>query len=201
MKLHKYKNNEEYLNTQVNGNKNKISYTWVDKETIEMICDYIIENIPQAQFGICHGTRRGNEQKWFKEILNINVIGTEISPTANEFPDTIQWDFHKIKDEWINNVDFIYSNSFDHSYDPELCLSQWMKCIKTTGICFIEWTKKHDEIGFNKLDCFAASKDEYIEIINKKYNIKDMLHRKTERHGDHYIFVITHKEDIHENIY
>jgi hypothetical protein len=46
-------------------------------------------------------------------------MGTEISDTAGQFPYTIQWDFHKTKAEWIDATDFIYSNCFDHSYDPQ----------------------------------------------------------------------------------
>jgi len=47
-------------------------------------------------------------KKNFKELLNIPVIGTEISHTAEQFPDTIQWDFHNIKEEWINNTSFFH---------------------------------------------------------------------------------------------
>ena len=76
---------------------------------INEISDYIKNNMKNISFGICHGTRNGKEQKFFKRNLNINVIGTEISSTATQFPDTIQWDFHRVKDEWVNNVDFIFS--------------------------------------------------------------------------------------------
>ena len=36
------------------------------------------------------------------------MIDTEISETAEQFPNTIQWDFHKVKPEWLSSVDFIY---------------------------------------------------------------------------------------------
>ncbi|MBK6621188.1 MAG: hypothetical protein IPG32_10020 [Saprospirales bacterium] len=51
--------------------------------------------------------------------MNCEVIGTEISDSASKFSHTIEWDFHEVKPEWIGRADFIYSNSFDHSYDPE----------------------------------------------------------------------------------
>ena len=36
---------------------------------------------------------------------------------------------------------FIYSNSLDHSYDPEKALDSWMSCLNEKGLCFIEWNK------------------------------------------------------------
>jgi len=134
---------EKYKHVQIEANKKKINNVWVQKENIEMLSKYILENIEKPTFGICHGTRRGMEQKWFKEYINCNVIGTEISDTATQFEDTIQWDFHDIKDEWIKNVDFIYSNSFDHTYNPEKCLTTWISCLKKNGICILEHTDDH----------------------------------------------------------
>ena len=99
--------------------------------------------INNIKFGLCHGTRRGTEQMYFTDLLNkaggqVDVIGTEISDTAVDFPNTIQWDFHHIKDEWIDNISFIFSNSLDHSYHPILCLSQWMKCLQPGGIIYLQ---------------------------------------------------------------
>ena len=127
---------------------------WVVKENIAFLADYIIKHIGSVAFGLCHGTRRGKEQEWFREYLNCDVIGTEISATAEQFPNTIQWDFHEIKPEWIDAIDFIYSNSFDHSYDPQKCLKAWMSCIKRGGYCIIEHTSGHEKA--TELDPFGA---------------------------------------------
>ena len=67
-------------------------------------------------------------------------MGTEISDNANEYDNTIEWDFHNVKKEWIASVDFIYSNALDHSYDPNKCLNAWMSCIREDGLCIIEHT-------------------------------------------------------------
>ncbi len=110
---------EEYKRTQVKGNKRKIHIVAVSEKNVVFLSNYIRNNIDTVNFGICHGTRRGKEQEWFRKNLGCEVIDTEISDTAEQFPHTIQWDFHKTKAEWIDSVDFIYSNSLDHSYDPE----------------------------------------------------------------------------------
>jgi hypothetical protein len=146
----------KYKEIQTAGNKKKIENTWVIEGNIRYLSDIIKKRNLSPQFGLCHGTRRGLEQQWFEKYLKCKVIGTEISDTANDFPNTIQWDFHEIKDEWVGNVDFIYSNSLDHSYDPEKCLSKWMKCLSPKGLCIIEHSDYHGVKKANNLDPFGA---------------------------------------------
>jgi len=147
---------EKYRQIQESGNKHKIDRVWVIEENIAFLSAYIKSVVDAPQFGICHGTRRGKEQEWFRKYLGCNVIGTEISPTAENFPNTIRWDFHDVKPEWVNAVDFIYSNSFDHSYDPEKCLNTWMSCVRKGGVCILEHSSLHEPQGANKLDPFGA---------------------------------------------
>lgn len=147
---------ERYRKTQSEGNKQKIGRVWVQQESIDFLSRYIKDHLGAPKFGICHGTRRGLEQAWFAERLNCKVIGTEISDTATQFANTIQWDFHEVKPEWVGVVDFIYSNSFDHSYDPEKCLNAWMSCIKPGGFCIIEHSSDHGDAGATELDPFGA---------------------------------------------
>ncbi|MDH3614645.1 MAG: class I SAM-dependent methyltransferase [Gammaproteobacteria bacterium] len=147
---------EKYRKIQEEGNKRKISQVWAIEENIAFLADYIKTRIESPKFGICHGTRRGKEQSWFSAALGCDVIGTEISDTAEDFPNTIQWDFHEAKPEWLDSVDFIYSNSFDHSYDPEKCLNVWMSCLKKNGLCIIEHSSLHEPQGANELDPFGA---------------------------------------------
>ncbi len=145
---------EKYRNIQIEGNKRKINNIWVLENNIKFLSDYIKKTVGSVDFGLCHGTRRGKEQEWFAKYLKCDVLGTEISETATQFPNTIQWDFHDVKPEWIGSVDFIYSNSFDHSYNPEQCLKSWMRCIKPGGVCILEHTSGHTNA--TKLDPFGA---------------------------------------------
>lgn len=134
-----------YRTIQMEANKKKIQNVWVQRENIEFLAQYILDRGLKPTIGLCHGTRRGLEQKWFRESLNCEVIGTEISDTATQFESTIQWDFHEVKEEWISSIDFIYSNSLDHSYDPRLCLHQWTKCLKPGGVLLVEHTEGHEK--------------------------------------------------------
>ncbi|MDQ3534597.1 MAG: class I SAM-dependent methyltransferase [Bacteroidota bacterium] len=147
---------DKYKEIQTLGNKLKIENVWVLEENIMFLANYIKSKQEFTSFGICHGTRRGKEQEWFNKYLNCNVIGTEISDNANDYPNTIQWDFHEIKEEWISNVDFIYSNSFDHSFNPERCINNWIKCLKPNGLCILEHSDYHGVKGVDDLDPFGA---------------------------------------------
>jgi hypothetical protein len=99
-------------------------------------------------------------------LLAVEVIGTDIAPTATEFPNVIQWDFHDVKPEWIRKVDFIYSNSWDHSYDPERLFKTWMDCLSPRGRLFIAWTPAHSAPA-DDADCFSASLEELKSMLSR----------------------------------
>lgn len=155
-KLHEYDSPAAYWAAQIAGNEKKRDLVWVHQQNVEFLAQYILRNSRRRpRFGLCHGTRRGKEQAWFREALDCKVIGTEIAESAEEFPHTIQWDFHNVKTEWLGRADFIYSNSFDHTHDPELCINAWMSCIRPGGVCIIEHTSRHEES--REMDPFGAS--------------------------------------------
>jgi len=207
MEIYKFKNYEEYKNIQIRGYNAKVNtHSWVDTNSIGGLVDYIFNYNPKVSFGLCHGTRKGMEQQAFIDYFKVvnkkvKVIGTEIAQDASKkFSNTIEWDFHNVKEEWINNVDFIYSNSFDHSYDPKKCLDAWMSCLNNNGLCIIEWTTD-DENSSRPMDPFAASLEEYKELISSKYEILDILENNPKESkgnttftGLRYFFIIKNKE-------
>jgi hypothetical protein len=170
---------ERYRSIQEQGNKTKIDQVWVIEENIAFLADYLRRHLSNIRFGICHGTRRGKEQEWFRKYLQCEVIGTELSETATNFPHTIHWDFHNTKPEWIGKVDFIYSNSFDHSYDPENCLNAWMSCVRKGGFCIIEHTSNHTPKAADELDPFGADIVQMPYLITKwgqgNYGVRQLL--------------------------
>ncbi len=175
MKLLKFATYEQYVETQTETNKKKLPFVWVSNHELKTIAHYIREHVPGASFGLCHGVRNGYEVRRFESLLGCKVIGTEISETAAGVDNVIQWDFHDVKDEWVGNVDFIYSNSWDHSYDPDAMLSAWMKCIKPGGRCFLEWTQWHSDRGVGGADCFGASENEMRDWINGNFEVEAVL--------------------------
>jgi hypothetical protein len=180
MKYIKSKSYDAYVKAQTERNKEKINAVWIQDTEIKEIVNYIKDHKFEFHKGVCHGVRNGYEVKQFRALLNCDIIGTEISDTASQFENVIQWDFHNIKDEWIDNIDFIYSNSYDHSYDFEKCLDSWMKCLTSVGRCFLEHSNGHLEPS-SGADCFGISKKELIELIEKKYKIEAEIKIKSDR--------------------
>tara|TARA_Y100000590_G_C15704191_1_gene1007950 strand:+ start:582 stop:1202 length:621 start_codon:yes stop_codon:yes gene_type:complete len=168
MKQHKYNSYEEYVLYQIEAGTRKMNDQNTTEDEMVFVSGIIKDLIPNAKFGLCHGTRGGLEQLILIRELDIEVLGTEISPkAADKFPHTIEWDFNKVKDEWINSVDFIYSNSFDHVFDPKEGLKTWMSCIKPSGFCILHWDKQHSDkyTRPKESDPFGASLEEYKKLI------------------------------------
>jgi hypothetical protein len=192
MKLYKHKNYKEYYDAQVKKNVNKIDLVWVKRSELALLAKHIKKHVPNAEFGICHGVRNAEEVKVLRRLLGIEIVGTEISHTADQFPHTIKWDFHDVKDEWVDGVDFIYSNSFDHSYKPKECLDQWMRCVKKNGVCYIHWNSENvDPDKAGPADCFMATLKEYRQMFNEKYKVIDEFYSK---HYSRTIFAIKHRK-------
>lgn len=162
--LHRYEDEsgtfdyESYRRVQDEGNRAKIDKVFVKEENIAFLADYLKRRLGRVDFGLCHGTRRGAEQAWFRQYLGegAEVLGTEIADSATDFPHTVQWDFHDVKDAWMGAADFVYSNAFDHSYDPEKALNAWVRSLKPGGMCLIEHTKAHRPDKTNRRDPFGA---------------------------------------------
>ena len=67
------------------------------------------------------------------EYAGFDVIGTEISDTAGQFANTVQWDFHDVNGEWVSRFDFVYSNSLDHAWNPKFALQTWLNQLNPKG--------------------------------------------------------------------
>ena len=134
-----------YKQIQTLGNKGKLANVFAREEDIRFICRKLEEIVPSIDFVLCHGTRNGAEQKFFLSSLSkpATVLGTEISDNAARFPMTIEWDFHEVKPEWLGAVDVVYSNSWDHSYDPRKLFSAWLSSLRRRGVMVLEWSKQH----------------------------------------------------------
>lgn len=189
MNVHKYLDYDEYKEVQLRGCRKTIDWQWVKEDEIQEISDILLSKLGKVDFGICHGTRQGYEQKWFSQFLNAEVLGTDITPEASNFPNTIEWDFHEVKEEWRGAADFIYSNSFDHSYAPEMCLVGWMGCLKPTGYCILHWSEGH--LDSTTRDPFGATLEEYKEMIESLgYIIDDVTIIKPETKREGYLLWI-----------
>lgn len=170
MKLHKYKNYAEYVKSQQKANAKKSSNVWAVEENIKFLCEYLDRKIKPSH-GICHGTRGGHEQKWFNFYMpTCAVIGTEIGDATA--PNTVKWDFNLIKLMWEHRFNFVYSNSFDHAYDPKKTLNIWGNQLKIGGLIILEYDRRQEHTGeisqsVNKVDPVSITLDELIDSVPK----------------------------------
>ena len=158
-----------YREIQQAGNIEKLDAVFASQENIAYLARFAEQRLGQVGFVLCHGTRNGAEQRWFKEALSGSpkVIGTEISDTATQFPDTVQWDFHELNPEWEGKADVIYSNSWDHSIDPDRMFTSWMKSLSPRSVMMIEHTIFHLGTHADALDPFGATRDGIIALLNR----------------------------------
>jgi hypothetical protein len=146
-----------YRREQERGNRAKIAQVWTSEDNLQFISRWLKERGLVPQLIICHGTRNGFEQRVFSSFFNCEVIGTEISPTAAQFPMTVQGDFHDPQPQWERRADIVYSNSLDHAYDPAKALRSWAATVKDGGVIVLEKASDSDPRGASDLDPFAIT--------------------------------------------
>ncbi len=167
MKLHKYRDYQEYITAQRDGFKKKRDKVWASEENIKVLAEYLAPFKPAS--GICHGVRGGYEVEWFHKYLKIDkLIGSELG--GSTAPWVFHWDFNKPCPGWEKSADFIYSNSFDHAYDPAATLKVWADQLKPGGLLILEWSKKHEHTGAvgkknNAMDPVSMTFRELVESI------------------------------------
>ena len=171
MKVYKYKNYKEYADSQVAAYNRKFKNVWAVEENIKFLSEYLnkfFQSKPLA--GLCHGVRQGLEMEWFEKYLQpfSNVSGTDIGGSCAD--NIFKWDFNELNIEWLNKFDFIYSNSFDHAFNPESTLQVWSGQCKRGGMILLEYDKRQEHTGEiskgpNKTDPVSITIDELIEKI------------------------------------
>jgi hypothetical protein len=147
---------DRYRELQIFHNRRKLNQVWADAETLSFIAGWLKEHRARPEVGICHGSRNGFEQRELARLLDCEVIGTDISNTASQFPNTSQWDFHEPKPEWVGRFSFVYTNSFDHAFDPQRALTTWCDQLADHGVVFIEHTMAHSPKEASEMDPFGA---------------------------------------------
>lgn len=165
MEIYEYKNYEDYLEHQRKWNAKKFGkIVYVQKNTIDEIVAAHGKN--NAKTILCHGTRSGHEQRYFKHRYpEAEVIGTEIGPSANEAPMTVEWDFNKQKPEWVDKFDIVYSNSFDHSITPVECLRTWKDQLSEKGKLYLEYAESRSNVS--ESDPLGATNKEVLGFIEE----------------------------------
>ena len=72
----------------------------------------------------------------------------------------------------FSRIDFIYSNSFDHAYNPEKTFNVWADQLKLGGVIILEYDRRQEHTGeisrgVNKTDPVSLKFDELIKLVPK----------------------------------
>lgn len=195
--LHKYSSYEEYVQVQIHWNKVKINRVWADEATLIRVKDILVEEfgVNNKIKGICHGVRNGYEQNFLRCLSdNIEVIGTDISETAKNFDNSIQWDFHNANDAWLGNQDFIYTNSLDQSWQPHVAVQTWLSQLKPNGLLIIEHSEVHGPTYASEMDPFGVRPIAMPYVLTmwfgSQISISHSVAKKSNMSRDSWLFVI-----------
>ena len=168
------RNFEFYKSVQIEANKRKLDnnkgVNW-DRHLLPIVEDIVrFTDIGLSKSiikGACLGARNGSEVYSFKKLLNNNfkklgkkidssIIGTDISPSAEDFENMIVHDFHDRLPLKFGRMDFIYTNSLDQANDPKKALNSWIESISKEGHIYIEYSRGHGKRTFSVLDPFSC---------------------------------------------
>jgi hypothetical protein len=171
---------EKYRQVQEFHNRRKLRHVWADENTLAVVADYVRTKVGAPVRGLCHGTRNGFEQRVLSEMIGCPVLGTDISPTASNFPNSVQWDFHDPNPDWIGQFSFVYTNSLDQAFDPRRALNTWVdQLVPERGLVFIEHTMSHAASGAGEMDPFGAHPMVmpylFFEWGRGKYHLQDIV--------------------------
>ncbi len=165
LKIYKYQTYEDYVDSQKKANRKKASRVWAREKYIRRIAGMLTLHSPKK--GICHGVRTGAEVDWFTKYLpDCDVAGTDIGYSQN--PKVACWDFNKGNINWHKRLDFVYSNSFDHAYDPHTTVALWVSQLKPGGILVLEYDKRQQHRkGPNAMDPVSMSIEEMAALLKE----------------------------------
>jgi len=157
---------DEYLKLQRSTTDAKHRRQWIDNTSIHWIAQRIKDRIPFPQSGICHGVRSGTEQLWFMEHLpGSRVIGTDVAHWSDNTPYQVMWDMHDMRPDWNEAFDFVYTNSWDHSYDLDKALNAWIRSLSVGGVLVL--THSSDHVHPSVTDPTGRTLSQLIESVNR----------------------------------
>lgn len=192
-----------YKEAQNAGNARKLAMVAAREANIAHLARYAVRSIGRHDLRVlCHGTRNGTEIRWFQTYLPeaTTVLGTEIADTATLFPNTIQWDFHDAKDEWLGAWDVIYSNSWDHAFDPRRAFRTWMECLSPGGVMLLEHCRFHTPAHVTDLDPFGATFNALQNLLNKigapRWSVTDIINDLPESNEQMRVLVVRELDSV-----
>jgi hypothetical protein len=196
MYLHEYDSYEQYREVQIFHNRRKIDVVWADEATLTTVGERVRSAVGDGQqvVGLCHGARNGWEQNFLADTFGFDVTGTDISETAADYARSVAWDFHDINPAWVGQCDFVYSNSLDQSWKPNLAVATWLDQLRTNGMLIVELNRWHEAGYAGEMDPFGV-KVEYFPYLlaqwfGHRISVEIITGRKSTNDAETWLFVV-----------
>ncbi len=179
MQITTFPSDDHYRRAQHKTAKRRSSERgYYHKDEIRKIVDWVDYQVPQWRltelYGVCHGANSGREATEFEQVLgNSLFLATDLFPKLGPHK-VIEHDFRRAVLEWEGAFDIVYSNSLDHSNEPQETLRVWSNQLKPNGFMFVEWTYSHRETKGG--DCFGASLDEYMMLLEEAGQVRGLIY-------------------------
>lgn len=129
---------------------------------------------------LCHGSRCGAEVEdlagRFCLSPYVDVIGTDLFPREERLT---KFDFRRQNDNWVGKFDIVYSNSLDHTNEPDTTIKVWLDQLSPWGCLVLCWTPWHAKVRSG--DCFGATLDELWDWVSEHgqvTKVKRVLERR-----------------------
>ncbi len=97
---------------------------------------------------LCLGARTGEEVKAFRDLGFKNTKGIDLNPGPNNNY-VEKGDFHNLTNK-DNEIDTIYTNCLDHSFDLEKIINEINRVMKKDGTLILEFGTSFDNINIEK---------------------------------------------------
>jgi hypothetical protein len=163
MKIFEYEGYEDYVRAQVEANLAKLDVVWVTPQSVAAVCEHRGQGVRRV---LCHGTRNAAEQLLFRSHYpSAEIIGTEISPTAVQFPMTCQWDMMWPNLDWFGMFDVVYSNAIDHALYPGQTVRTWLGQLAESGVLYIDHANGERCNRSTRMDPLEISDEEMEALI------------------------------------
>jgi hypothetical protein len=194
--LHTYDSYDQYKASQVFHNKRKLDNVWADAATLDLVAARARQVCLEGPVrGLCHGARNGFEQRYFNQAHpGFTVIGTDISETAAQFPDSVVWDFHDPNPDWVQAFDFVYSNSLDQGWQPRAALRTWLNQTRDGGLVVVEHTADHGPSAASDMDPFGVRPQVFPYVVAQWFGhqvtCEIITGRKSNNQRDVWLFVL-----------